>query len=447
LASQSSGSSMSGPVSTEERAAILDMFAKDAPIAPAERASILAMFEGGPGSGASSTYSGGDAWAADVAARRAAAKAGQLDALRESIASSAVSIDTRPSSIYVQRGDSLSKIAARFPEYGTTNDLKNQLIAANPWLADPNRLQEGMELKFPAAGTAINSAAMARAVGADRRYQAALSPQHQDLKVSVFAGDITLGDLDVLNAAFDRRDAAAASLRSFVRPVQSATGFGEIKASPEIGVGKQLAGAVFGEPLAFMRKLAGELPVNPITNRLENFNGADRTLLAAMGVAPLPFAKTAQGARVGEQLATAAFRSEAAASIREARSLLKDAGVPLLARNEIIRSFELEGFRVQRLTSEQTALRVFDDFNARLEGRYVSPDFFGNQTDRITSFALMKNSATRLGEVTMPQGSVVFTGRVAPQSRYSPGLTGGANQIFLTGPLSNYRFREVMLPR
>lgn len=59
----------------------------------------------------------------------------------------------------------------------------------------------------------------------------------------------------------------------------------------------------------------------------------------------------------------------------------------------------------------------------------------------------MKNSATRLGEVTMPEGSVVFTGRAAPQPNFGPGLTGGANQIFLTGPLSNYSYREVLMPR
>jgi hypothetical protein len=142
-----------------------------------------------------------------------------------------------------------------------------------------------------------------------------------------------------------------------------------------------------------------------------------------------------------------AIRSEAAANIREARNMLRDAGVPLQTRNEIIRSFELESFRVERVASERSALRVFDDFNARLEGRFVSTDFFASQTDRIQNFSLMKNSATRLGEVTIPEGSVVFTGRVAPQPMYGLGLTGGANQIFLTGPLSRYRFGEVILPR
>jgi hypothetical protein len=89
-----------------------------------------------------------------------------------------ISVDTRPGSVYVRAGDSLSKIAARFPEYGNANDLKNQLIAANPLLSDPNALTEGMELNFPGAGTVVDSAAMARAVGADGRYQTDLRERY-----------------------------------------------------------------------------------------------------------------------------------------------------------------------------------------------------------------------------------------------------------------------------
>ncbi|ODB95145.1 hypothetical protein A3197_17430 [Candidatus Thiodiazotropha endoloripes] len=139
-----------------------------------------------------------------------------------------------------------------------------------------------------------------------------------------------------------------------------------------------------------------------------------------------------------------AQRSIAAANIKEARNILKDAGVPLHSRNEIIRSYDLETFRVERTASERMEFRVFDDFSARLEGRYVSPDYIASQTDRITNFALPSNSATRLGSVTIPENSVVFTGRVAPQPDFSPGLTGGARQTFLTGPLSNYRYEEIL---
>ena len=134
-----------------------------------------------------STYSGGQAWAADVAARRAGASGRQLDELLAGVGADGISVDTRPGSVYVQAGDSLSKIAARFPEYGNVNDLKNQLIAANPQLRDPNALTEGMELNFPGAGTVVDRAAMARAVGADGRYQAALAAQQPDAQEPVWS--------------------------------------------------------------------------------------------------------------------------------------------------------------------------------------------------------------------------------------------------------------------
>ena len=103
------------------------------------------------------------------------------------VGSDGVNIDTRPGSVYVQAGDSLSRIAARFSEYGNVNDLKNQLIAANPQLRDPNALTEGLELNFPGAGTVVDKAAMARAVGADGRYQAALAAQQPDAQEPVWS--------------------------------------------------------------------------------------------------------------------------------------------------------------------------------------------------------------------------------------------------------------------
>jgi hypothetical protein len=155
----------------------------------------------------------------------------------------------------------------------------------------------------------------------------------------------------------------------------------------------------------------------------------------------------ASASRIGKVGVDTAERSVAARNIWEARGILRDAGLNPAQRGEIIRSFDSGTLRVERTTSETTAYRLFDDTGARLQGRYVSGDFFANQTDRIQNFALMGNSATRLGEVTIPEGSVIFTGRVAPQMRFSPGLTGGANQTFLTGPLSKYTYREIFMPR
>jgi hypothetical protein len=175
--------------------------------------------------------------------------------------------------------------------------------------------------------------------------------------------------------------------------------------------------------------------------------------LAVAGMAPI-IGAGADATRLGVTATNrgvgasdAAERSIAARNIWEARGILRDAGLNPAQRGDVIRSFDVTTLRVERTTSQSTAYRLFDDTSARLEGRYVSSDFFANQTDRIQRFALPSNSATRLGEVTIPEGSVIFTGRVAPQLRFSPGLTGGANQIFLTGPLDRYTRREVPMPR
>lgn len=154
------------------------------PISAEERASILDLFKDGPNGAPASTYTGGQAWAADVAARRADAKARQIDDLMASVGSGGVSVDSRPGVIYVQPGDNLTKIGARWSEYGSANDLKNQLIAANPQLSDPNNLPVGMALNFPDAGTVVDRAALARAVGADGRYQAALAARAQPAAVA-----------------------------------------------------------------------------------------------------------------------------------------------------------------------------------------------------------------------------------------------------------------------
>jgi hypothetical protein len=67
-------------------------------------------------------------------------------------------------------------------------------------------------------------------------------------------------------------------------------------------------------------------------------------------------------------------RSKAASNILEARIVLLDAEVTVRDRNEIIRSFELESFRVQRTSVGSTAYRLFDDTSAALPGRYASTD-------------------------------------------------------------------------
>jgi hypothetical protein len=70
---------------------------------------------------------------------------------------------------------------------------------------------------------------------------------------------------------------------------------------------------------------------------------------------------------------------------------------------------------VARLSGRQRS-----EFGQILEGRYVSTNFFANQTDRMQNFALMSNSETRLGEVTIPEGSTIFTGRGSGSTELRP---------------------------
>ena len=144
---------------------------------------------------AASPYTGGEAWAADVAARRsafdwwsapAAAAPAAIDTTPHTTLHTTLhttthtTTHTTPRSIEVQPGDSLSRIAGRLAgdgaSAGTVNDLKNGFIAANPQLSNPNLLQVGDWLNLPRAGTAIDAAAMARATAADLQFLAARQP-------------------------------------------------------------------------------------------------------------------------------------------------------------------------------------------------------------------------------------------------------------------------------
>jgi len=136
-------------------------------------------------------------------------------------------------------------------------------------------------------------------------------------------------------------------------------------------------------------------------------------------------------------------RTIAAAHVREARNLLRDSGLNAADRNDVLRSFDLETFRVEHVVEQKQIYRAFDDFDAKMFGRYTSENLLENQTRRIVDFALPNNSATRLAIVEVPQGATIFSGRVAQQF----GLRGGAQQTFLTGPLDQYMFQETMMPR
>ena len=130
----------------------------------------------------------------------------------------------------------------------------------------------------------------------------------------------------------------------------------------------------------------------------------------------------------------------------QTRNILKDAGLSVYERNSIIKSFDLETFRIEVVSEAKEIFRVFDAA-APLQGRYTTPNLLENQIDRIIKYALPNNAETRLGRVTLPEGATIFSGKVAPQIDLNLGLIVGEEQSFLLGPLNQYKFEEIMIPR
>ncbi|MFY7905983.1 MAG: EndoU domain-containing protein [Burkholderiaceae bacterium] len=193
---------------------------------------------------------------------------------------------TQPRSRVAGRGDSWARIARQ--EYG---DERYALALAQANGARSSILRLGAEVQLPD----LNGANL-RQGGAFIAADAAMRAPTQAVAAGVTSADprtvvttdgITLGDLQTLNAAF-ARDAASTS---FVGPREQTRITGTITGLPERGLLTSVAGAVIGQPAAFLRQAVGDLPINPITNELENFNGADRKLLAVMGFIPLPITK------------------------------------------------------------------------------------------------------------------------------------------------------------
>jgi hypothetical protein len=139
-------------------------------------------------------------------------------------------------------------------------------------------------------------------------------------------------------------------------------------------------------------------------------------------------------------------RNIAARDIRFARNMFREAGISTRSANQVIRSFDLPTIRLRRNPDlVRFEFRYFDDFNAKLEGRFTTRDFISGQTDRIVYLSLPKNAATRIGRVYIPRDTMVLEGIVAPQTRF-PGLTGGANQTFIMGDTSPILYEEMVGP-
>ncbi|MCU7850480.1 MAG: hypothetical protein KZQ89_21385 [Candidatus Thiodiazotropha sp. (ex Lucinoma kastoroae)] len=136
----------------------------------------------------------------------------------------------------------------------------------------------------------------------------------------------------------------------------------------------------------------------------------------------------------GRGVSNSALRAEAAANVRQARDILRETRPDLTVaeRNQIVKAFDLESFRVNTISSPVTEFRYFDGLESGtgLNGRWSTSQWFGTPAERISNLALPNNQATRAATVTLQSGTTIFQGKVAPQLKYGPNLTGGAPQTY-----------------
>ena len=146
-----------------------------------------------------------------------------------------------------------------------------------------------------------------------------------------------------------------------------------------------------------------------------------------------------RGGSVVPDSSSSVMRAEAASNIREGRTILRETrpDLTLAERNQIIKAFELESFRVKTLNTELTEFRYFDGLKdgAGLSGRWSTSNWIKYPKDRISILALPNNQATRAASVKLQSGTTVFQGTVAPQLNFGSNLTGGGSQSFnVLGP-------------
>jgi hypothetical protein len=130
-------------------------------------------------------------------------------------------------------------------------------------------------------------------------------------------------------------------------------------------------------------------------------------------------------------------RAQAATNVRNARNVLRDARADLTAteRNQIIKAFDLQTLKVQKLNSTLTEYRYYDGVGAQMGGRWSTPQWLVTPEERISQLALPNNQATKAAIVELQPGTVVFQGRVAPQLNFGSNLLGGGAQSFnVSGP-------------
>ena len=126
-------------------------------------------------------------------------------------------------------------------------------------------------------------------------------------------------------------------------------------------------------------------------------------------------------------------------TVKEFYRSLKDTNIESSEKKSLIRSFELKDLKMEILQEDKIVYRWHNnDADARMLGRFVSPDKIANSSQARSLLALPeKNRMLYLDEYKIKKGTQIFSGRVAPLN----GHNGGGTQYFIIGDLENIIIR------
>lgn len=159
-------------------------------------------------------------------------------------------------------------------------------------------------------------------------------------------------------------------------------------------------------------------------------NGDEMAAVSRNGVdyiPPCPIGRAPRGKGPGLSAPTAACGRATFSEIRRATEFLRDAGVPQQYRRQVIEAFG-PGSDVVTLADDLKVYRYFDGTVSDPRGRWLTDV---RLNDPVNELALPPgNTASNIAEWTLPRGTQVLRGPVAPNF----GRPGGAIQIYLPDP-------------
>ena len=116
---------------------------------------------------------------------------------------------------------------------------------------------------------------------------------------------------------------------------------------------------------------------------------------------------------------------------RLAMNYMRNAGVPIDKRYQVLKSFDVNSIKVITATENTYGLRFYDNVYAYSKGRYLFPSF-NNYTNRVgLALPYEWNQMTKLKQWQIEPGTIIITGKAAPQLQFGNQYTGGAEQWYI----------------